>query len=201
DDNAFTLVSAIAARKDRPKQVLVGYEFNPEDPGNSGAVFRTDDVTADEPTWTRLGKGTLPKRHCSRLVIDPHDPDVLYATFGGYFKDNLWRSADGGKNWAALGSQLPEAPAYDLAVHPDDPKSLILGTEVGLFVSADTGATWSPASGGPTNCAVYQLFWTAKTLVAVTHGRGIFTIDLSPVTPSSATRVAPPAASPKAIRP
>jgi photosystem II stability/assembly factor-like uncharacterized protein len=208
EDPTRTLISAIAVQKGG-KVVWVGHEYKEDDSENSGAVFRTDDVTANEPSWVRVGlgdqdgKGKLPERHCTRLVIDPRDSNTVYALYGGYFTNNLWRSSDGGKTWAGVGTRgLPEAPAFDLVVHPDDSKILVLGTEVGLFVSADAGKTWSPTSQGPTNCAVYQLFWMGKTLVAVTHGRGLYTIDLSRGANPSATRNNPPApVPPKAVRP
>ena len=53
--------------------------------------------------------------------------------------------------------------------------------EVGLFASEDSGTTWSPTNQGPTNCPVDDLFWMGETLVSVTHGRGMYRIDLSGV--------------------
>ena len=59
--------------------------------------------------------------------------------------------------------------------------SLYLGTEVGLFASDDGGATWSATNEGPTSCSVEDLIWSDETLICVTHGRGMFSIDLSGV--------------------
>ena len=77
------------------------------------------------------------------------------------------------------------APNYDmppvrllLPMHPRRSDFLYLGTEVGVFTSEDAGVTWSPTNEGPTNCAVYDLFWMNEILVCVTHGRGMFSIDL-----------------------
>jgi hypothetical protein len=50
-----------------------------------------------------------------------------------------------------------------------------------VFASEDSGTTWSPANQGPTNCSVDDLFWMGETLVSVTHGRGMYRIDLSGV--------------------
>ena len=38
---------------------------------------------------------------------------------------------------------------------------------------------WSPTNEGPTNCSVDDLFWMGETLVSVTHGRGMYRIDLA----------------------
>ena len=71
------------------------------------------------------------------------------------------------------------APSRGCAIHPNNSKLLYLGSDVGVFASEDAGNTWSPTNEGPPNCAVDDLFWMGTTLVAVTHGRGMFTIDLS----------------------
>ena len=49
---------------------------------------------------------------------------------------------------------------------------------MGVFASENGGASWSPTNEGPTNCAVSELFFMGKTLVAATHGRGLFKIDI-----------------------
>jgi photosystem II stability/assembly factor-like uncharacterized protein len=101
--------------------------------------------------------------------------------FGGYEPDNLWVTTDGGQSWDRLGlCHLPAVPVYDLAFHPDDPKVLILANETGVFLSGDSGQNWSPTNQGPTNCAVFQLFWMNRSLIAATHGRGLFRFDLPP---------------------
>jgi hypothetical protein len=66
-----------------------------------------------------------------------------------------------------------------------------LGTELGLFVSDDAGATWSPTNQGPTNAPVYRLFWVGTRLYSVTHGRGIFYIDLAAAPSQAGPMVAP----------
>jgi hypothetical protein len=66
-------------------------------------------------------------------------------------------------------------------VHPSRQDFLYLGTELGLFASDDGGTTWSATNEGPTSCSVEDLIWNGETLICVTHGRGMFTIDLSHV--------------------
>jgi hypothetical protein len=80
--------------------------------------------------------------------------------------------------WANFGAGLPPAPVGAIAVHPRRTRYIYLGTEIGLFASEDSGATWSPTNEGPTNCAVEDLFWMGETLICATHGRGMFQIDL-----------------------
>jgi hypothetical protein len=61
-----------------------------------------------------------------------------------------------------------------------DPATIYAGSEVGLFVSHDRGATWALPQQGPANVSVDELFVMGSTLVAATHGRGLFAQDLNP---------------------
>ncbi|MER7830399.1 hypothetical protein [Streptomyces sp. NPDC095602] len=170
-------VSAIAVAPGHPDVIWVGH--------TDGRVFRTGDGTAPMPSWDRVGvtgpRPLEPARYCTCLTAVAGDPDTVYAAFGGYVRGNLWVSRDGGAQWANLGSALPAAPVRALAVHPRRSSFLYCGTEVGLFASEDGGLSWSPTNEGPTNCSVDDLFWMDATLVCVTHGRGMFRIDLSGV--------------------
>jgi hypothetical protein len=69
-------------------------------------------------------------------------------------------------------------PARAITIHPRNPKFLYLGTETGLFASEDAGETWKPTDSGPCFTSVDGLFWIKNTLYAVTHGRGLFRIEI-----------------------
>jgi len=151
----------------------------------NGMVFRTTNGTAAAPTWQRMGAigptALKPQRYCTAITVDPVDPDTVYVAFGGYLTDNVWITRNGGVDWAPPASALPPAPVRAVAVHPRRSDHVYLGTEVGVFASEDAGGTWSPTNEGPANCSVDDLIWMGDTLVAVTHGRGMFRIDLSGV--------------------
>jgi photosystem II stability/assembly factor-like uncharacterized protein len=170
-------ISAIAVAPGDPDVIWVGH--------TSGRIFKTTNGLSDSPQWKGLtvSRGGRLRRYCHRLAIDPRDHKVVFATFGGYRPGNIWKTDDGGSRWIQVNDPLPQAPmpVRDLAIHPSRSDYLYLATEVGVFASEDTGKTWSPTNEGPTSCCVDQLFWMDKTLVAVTFGRGIFTIDLSKI--------------------
>ncbi|MDX2036901.1 MAG: hypothetical protein SFX72_09630 [Isosphaeraceae bacterium] len=169
-------ISAIAVRRTPgapvgSRTVWVGH--------NNGDVFRSLNATLTSPTWTQADTGLPNGRICNRVVIDTADPNRVYACFGGYSSGNLWRTTNNGTAWTNIAASLPAVPIFDLAIHPDNPNFLYAATEVGVFASADQGATWQPTNQGPANVAVFEMFWMKNVLVAVTHGRGIFWIDLS----------------------
>jgi hypothetical protein len=148
-------------------------------------VHKTTNGTASAPVWQRIdnvGPQALSVgRYCTRIAIDPRDSDVVYVTFGGYSRGNIWKTTDGGATWSNIGNALPEAPVRSVTIHPRKEDFIYIGTEVGVFASEDGGANWSPTNEGPTNCSVDDLFWMGQTLVCATHGRGMFHIDLSGV--------------------
>jgi hypothetical protein len=148
-------------------------------------VWHSDDGTAAAPLWQRVdGAGAEPLvtgRFCTQIGLPAGQPDVVLATFGGYVANNVWRSDDRGATWRSIGSGLPGAPVRAITVHPSRQDFLYLGTELGLFASDDGGTTWSATNEGPTSCSVEDLIWNGETLICVTHGRGMFTIDLSHV--------------------
>ncbi|MFF0427170.1 WD40/YVTN/BNR-like repeat-containing protein [Streptomyces sp. NPDC004520] len=175
--SAGSLISALAVAPADSDVVWVGHR--------NGMLFHTTDGTAVTPTWDRVGvigpNPLRPQRYCTSITAHPTDVKTAYVAFGGFEPGNLWVTTDGGMRWTDLSPTLPAAPVRALAVHPRRHTFLYSGTEVGLFASEDAGTTWSPTNEGPTNCSVDDLFWMDETLVCVTHGRGMFRIDLSSV--------------------
>ncbi len=167
-------ISAIAVAPGNSDIIWVGH--------NNGDVFATANGTAASPTWTRkdLGTPNLPNRVCTRLTIDTNNYNVVYATFGGFSADNVYRTTDGGTTWANISGGLPSAPVRSLVLAPFNSSFLYVGTDVGVFASDDGGASWSPGNVGAANVSVDELFWMGRYLVAATHGRGLFKILVSP---------------------
>src|SRR5438105_2351755 len=68
-------------------------------------------------------------------------PHRLYI---GTIGEGLWRSGDGGATFTRDYTGLfVECHVRALVVHPRDPRTLYLGTELGLFRSTDAAASWS----------------------------------------------------------
>jgi len=164
-------ITAIAVADGDSDTVLVGHA--------NGNVYRATDATAASPQWMQIDtNGIGAHRQCLALCIDPDDHDLAYAGFGGFQADNLWRTANGGQTWTDISGTLPDAPIRAITVHPQRSGWIYVATQVGLFASEDGGATWSATNEGPANVACHDLFWLGCKLICVTHGRGMFEIDL-----------------------
>lgn len=97
------------------------------------------------------------------------------------FKPYLFRTTDGGKTFASIVGNLPEK-AYVQVVKedPKNPKLLYAGTELGLFVSFDSGGNWQRLSlKNMPHVAVHDLLVHPREndLVVATHGRGLAILD------------------------
>lgn len=175
-----SLISAVAITPGAADVVYVAH--------NDGRVYRTNNGTAAAPAWTAMddngASNPLPNRVVTRLIVDPTNPTTVYATFGGFAVDNLWRSTNSGVTWQAVTGAaplaLPPAPVYGLAVHPDDGDVLYAATEVGVFASDDRGAHWSARNDGPANvvCEEITFMHGARRLVLASLGRGLWTADV-----------------------
>jgi len=156
---------------------------------NYGRIDRTTNGTLASPTWTAVYSwqdwGGLPYfKYPTQLLVDPNDAETTYVAFGGYEEGNLWRVQGAGTSWTDISGEgpaaLPAAPIRAIARHPERSDWLFVGTEVGVFASYDAGASWTTTSQGPRNVAIDSLNFVqgSTTLLAATHGRGLWTIDL-----------------------
>ncbi len=172
-------ISAVAVATGNAANIWVGY--------NDGSVAKTTNGTATTPTWTAVTIG--PSRKVLRILIDPSDSNTVYVTFGGYSSGNIRKTTNGGTSWTDISTGLAEAPIRGIARHPSNAGWLYVGTEVGIFSSEDGGTTWSTTNDGPGAVSVDELFFVGSTttLIAATHGRGMFQASLS----SSSTSATP----------
>ncbi|HZX89320.1 MAG TPA: hypothetical protein VFE67_01660 [Rudaea sp.] len=81
------------------------------------------------------------------VIVDPTDTDVIYLGFSG---GGVWKSTDGGSNWAPKTETLGSLSVGTLEMDPSNSNTLYLGlgdpfdgTGIGLVKSTDGGDTWS----------------------------------------------------------
>ena len=162
---------------------------------DDGHVWRTPNAGAN---WIDISAG-LPVRYVTRVVADPVQPSVVYVTLSGFGQDehlaHVYRSVNDGLTWASIAGNLPDAPANDLIVDPADPNTLMLATDVGVYATHNLGAAWEPLGTGMPLQTVFDLSFHpgSRTLVAATHGRSQWKIDLT----SWPTATPPPAVGPR----
>ncbi|MGF7141417.1 T9SS type A sorting domain-containing protein [Roseimarinus sediminis] len=122
----------------------------------------------------------------SGLATHPHDSGVAYALFSFAGKAKILKTEDMGNSWTDLSqfengesmNNFPDVAVFSLLVMPHNDQILWAGTEIGLFVSEDGGASWSYANNGLPATAIWELKIRGTQIIAATHGRGIYSIEI-----------------------
>jgi len=120
-------------------------------PGGERGVYKTEDGGT---TWKQVLAISDNTGVCS-LVMDPGDPDILYAAayqrrrhvaafMGGGPESGIYKTIDGGKTWKKINKGLPtvDMGKIGLAVSPQKP-SVVYAT-----VETHRGTDWSHSPGG-----------------------------------------------------
>ena len=113
------------------------------------------------------------------------------------YKPYIFKSEDFGKTWVSLRGNLPEY-GYLHTVREDleNRNLLFVGSEFGLFISPNGGASWIPYKNNFPTVAVrdIQIHPRERDLIIATHGRGDWIVDdIRPLEKLTAEAVKSPA--------
>ena len=140
--------------------VFVAAEGSAWGPGGERGLYKTAD---GGETWNKV-LDISENTGVNNVVMDPVDPDVMYATseqrrrhvftkIGGGPESAVYRSKDGGETWTKSMKGLPKVHigGMGLAVSPADRNVVYLIVEAaedkgGFFRSDDRGASWKKIS-------------------------------------------------------
>lgn len=88
------------------------------------------------------GEHSLPDDWPPRVLLDPFNPNVVYAEAE---LKGLFKSTDTGRSWKPINSGLPDISVRGLAIDPTDSRILYVGTfKRGVFKSTNGGESWQP---------------------------------------------------------
>ena len=187
-------LSVITLHPPRPSTPYPGYDTGwGMYAGNTiGQIWRGMGVNEAFPGWKDV-TGNFPVGNgnwVGDIAVDPVDPEIVYAVRGGFNLSRLYKSTTGGGVWVGVGAGLPNVPANAVAVDPTDSRRVFVGTDIGVYESADYGATFAPFQQGmPLGTVVTDLEIddSPYVLVAGTYGRGAYRVDLVPLPAAAPT--------------
>jgi photosystem II stability/assembly factor-like uncharacterized protein len=157
----------------------------------------------DGGAWENLtGRfpGVPPRTWVSRVEPSSFDTGTVYVAFDGHRDDNfrpyVFVSNDFGRTFRSLSATLPESEYVH--VIREDPRRrglLFLGTEVTAYASTDGGESWRRFAEGLPPAPVHDLkiHPRDRVLVAATHGRSIYVVDIGPLEEATDSILAAPA--------
>ncbi|MBL7139013.1 MAG: glycosyl hydrolase, partial [Bacteroidales bacterium] len=140
--------------------VYVAAEGSVWGPGGDRGLYKTTD---GGKTWNRILE-ISEHTGVNNVVMDPRNPDVLYATseqrrrhvhtkIGGGPESAIYKSTDAGETWEKLTSGIPSADmgGIGIDISPVDPDVIYAiieaaGESGGFFRSTDRGASWQKMS-------------------------------------------------------
>ncbi|MBL8879239.1 MAG: hypothetical protein JNG88_08975 [Phycisphaerales bacterium] len=121
-------------------------------------------------------------RTMRQFFIHPQQPQTVSLAAGAFGVTQLQRSTDGGQNWVALDSALPDVPVNTVAVDVRGRNPVIyVGTDTGVLRSINDGASWREFGGGlPTSAVIDLLIEPARArITGSTQGRGVWTTTIA----------------------
>jgi photosystem II stability/assembly factor-like uncharacterized protein len=154
--------------------------------------------------WTDLTPGLVAAgapadRYVSRVFASPHDANTAFAAKSGLrhddFTPHLYRTTDAGKTWTSIGAGLVASPINVVVQDKKNANLLIVGNDMGVYVSIDAGKSWARLKANLPTVAVHDLTIHPREndLVLGTYGRAIWVGDISPLLELSAEVLAKPA--------
>jgi hypothetical protein len=113
--------------------------------------------------WTLTGLPVFNRRTISKIVVDPSDPNTVYATVGAVATNGLpgntgvWKSVDGGATWADTTAAISTTAAFsDLVMSSASDQVLYaaIGDPAGnaangIYVTSNAGASWARLQSFP----------------------------------------------------
>jgi len=164
------VIRSIAVAPGAPNMIYTGT--------TNGLVY----VTTDAATWNLRATG-LPSAPINDIWVDPSNAQRAYISTDLVNGAKVWKTVDAGVHWTDVSGDLP-ASIRGLCLAVDwgtTPARLYVGTDYGIYSSTSGGLTWiKEDAGGIPSLTVYDLeFGPGGTLVAATHGRGMWRASAS----------------------
>lgn len=159
DDEETASIGAVAIQQSNPSVVWVGTgEGNPRNSLNGGrGIYKSLD---GGKSWKRMG--LKDSRHIHRVIIDPSDPNTVYAgaigsPWGAHEERGVYKTTDGGETWEKILYTNERSGVAELVMDPQNPNKLIAamwehnrepwffksgGPGSGMYITHDGGKNW-----------------------------------------------------------
>lgn len=167
---------------------------------STGRLFKITDASTEVYEVADITGTRFPTDGYIRsIAIDPTNADEILVSFSNYGIPSIFRSIDGGESFEDISGTLEENPSGEgngpsvrwVTIVPinDGSKSYMAGTSTGLYSTSlisGQSTNWEIESAEGIGNAVVNMIDYRRVdgkIVAATHGRGMFTAQVSNVVP------------------
>jgi photosystem II stability/assembly factor-like uncharacterized protein len=159
-----------------------------ESPHEKGVIWTGSDdglvhITKDGgKNWVNVTPKGLQECLINAIEVSPHDKATAYIATTRYkFNDHtpgLYKTTDYGKSWVKITTGIPNN-AFTRVVREDVQQKdlLFAGTELGLYISWNGGASWSSFQLNLPIAPITDLKIHQGDLIAATSGRSFWILD------------------------
>ena len=175
---------------DIPHQLVITIS---ESPKKKGLIYAgTDDgrlyVSMDDgKAWTELTSNLPKKEWIGKVLASEFDEKTVYVAQQGRYDEDfavrLYKSTDNGKTFKSIAGNLPGGPINMIREDPVSANVLYTSNDFGVYVTTNGGARWDVLGGNLPSVNVMDFIVHPRdhVLVAATHGRGMYVIDVSKI--------------------
>ncbi|NOS57047.1 MAG: glycosyl hydrolase [Cyclobacteriaceae bacterium] len=133
--------------------------------------------------WTKLAVAGMPEwTMINSVEFTPHEKGAAYVAATSYksgdYRPLLFKTKDYGKTWTKITDGI-DPTHFTRVVRADQKRSGLLyaGTEFGMYISFDDGASWKPFQLNLPIVPINDLTIKNDNLIAATQGRSFWLID------------------------
>jgi photosystem II stability/assembly factor-like uncharacterized protein len=147
---------------------------------DDGLVHLTRDGGAN---WTNVTPKGLQEGIINSIEVSPHDPATAYISVMRYKFNDLsplvFKTNNYGASWTRITNGFDDPNGFVRVVREDQKVKGLLyaGTETGLYISDDDGASWNKLQLNLPTVPINDLTIRQNDLVAATAGRSFWILD------------------------
>jgi hypothetical protein len=202
-DNSQNFVTTIAVAPSSSNTIYAGT--------SDGRIWQSSQALSGATDIHMVNQTNQPGRSVTAIAVDSANPKSAFAAYSGFScpgvngcdgLGHVFFTNNSGASWLRVDGNLPDVPVNDIVIDPTDAtdNTIYVATDSGVYASANATAggatTWSVLQTGLPNSQVLALRLrnTSRTLVAATHGRGLWSLLLPNLPSYALTELSPTAA-------
>jgi hypothetical protein len=178
---------------------------------SDGRIWQSSQALSGATDIHRVNQSNQPGRSVTAIAVDSANPKAAFAAYSGFScpgvngcdgLGHVFFTNNSGASWLRADGNLPDVPVNDIVIDPTDAtdNTIYIATDSGVYASANATAggatTWSVLQSGLPSVQVLALRLrnASRTLVAGTHGRGLWSLLLPNLPSYALTELSPTAA-------